>query len=78
MRTVNKFTDNELLFPDEIANKLCDYLKEHDIIIGNNYDELYDSLYHLKTVCENPFNFEHFRILYDTISSIAETIKTEE
>lgn len=78
MNIINRITNNNLIYPEDIAYKLYEYLKSKDICIGNKYDQLSDCLFHLKAVCDNPFNNEYFRVFYDVLSSIAETIETEE
>ena len=77
MTIINKITNNDWFYPEEITDKFCNYLKQNDIVVYND-DELQTALYHLKAVCENPYNSEYFRVFYDVLSSIAETITISE
>lgn len=78
MNIINKITNNSLVYPEDLAYSLYIYLYNKGIIIGKQYDDLSNALFHLKAVCENPFNAEYFRIFYDVLSAISETIPIQE
>lgn len=56
-------------YPQEMAEQLYELTKDMDYMDYEDEKEeviaeLEKALYHLKTVCENEHNQEHFRILY--------------
>ena len=73
--TTNKITNTTLLYPDDISETLTTFIaysyKEWKDLDG----QLIDSIYTLKAICENPFNDESYRTLYDVLSTVAEKLK---
>lgn len=57
-------------YPDEIAEVLCKLADfEPKGAIFNNVNE---ALYHWKAVCENPYNFDFYRVFWKVLESIVE------
>lgn len=75
---MSNFTQNTMLYPDEISEKLSLFIEKDN---GNYYSwkdldgELCDGLYNLYAIAQNPFNDEGYRVLYDVISTIAEKLE---
>lgn len=70
----NNITNNDTLSPDTISETLSCFIA-NDYYQWKDIDrELIDSIYTLNTICENPYNDEKYRVLYDVLSAVAAKI----
>ena len=60
--------DETIYYPDEIANTLCNMAfdcPDKDVV-----KQCEDALYQLKTIAENPYNFDFYRTLYKVLQTV--------
>ena len=75
---VSNFTQEAMLHPDEISEKLSLFIEKDN---GNYYSwkdldrNLYDGIYNLYAIAQNPFNDEAYRVLYDVLSTITDKLE---
>lgn len=67
----SNITNNDVLYPDEISKAFSYFLCDTYDSARKLDNEMIDGIEHLQAICENPFNNEYFRVLYDVLSSIA-------
>jgi len=67
-----RFPTDIFEYPEEIADTFINLINE-DIEDKDNYrTALIDGIYYVRTCAENSFNFDYFRVLYNTMAKIAE------
>ena len=75
---ISNFTHETMLHPSDISEKLSLFIEKDD---GNYYFwkdldcKLYDGLYNLYAIAQNPFNDDGYRVLYDVFSTIADKLE---
>lgn len=72
-------------YPEDIALALMavaegDNLQNFDEHgeLNQKIDDCKDALYHLMTICENPYNQDHFRTLWEVLQVVAERFESGE
>ena len=70
----NNITNTELLHPEDIARALSCFISEDYYTWKERENNLLEGLYTLYTICQNPFNSDEYRALYDSLSAVAEKL----
>ena len=81
MNMISKITGYEMKCPDEIAEKIFQYMEYNyysSVKADNDLTATIDCLEWLKSAAENPFNNQMFVTLYDVLSTLAEKIIAEQ
>ena len=71
----SNYTGNATLYPEDISEIFAYTVGQTAKEINEIDSELYDAICHLKTVADNPFNSEYFRVFYDVLSTVAQKLK---
>lgn len=58
-------------YPEDIANSICDYIKETD---PKKIDGTIEALVHLQAICENEYNHEYFRDFYKVLEALTDKL----
>lgn len=77
MSMYSKITGNDMKYPEEIAEKIFQYIEYNyysSIQADNDLTKATNCLQWLKTAAENPFNDQMFVTLYDVLSTLTEKI----
>ena len=74
----NNITNTELLHPEDISSALSCFISNEYYQWKDIDGQLIDSLYTLNTICQNPFNDNQYRVLYDVLSAVAEKLKAND
>lgn len=56
------------LYPEEIAESICDYIGENG---GETVGDVAEALNTLKAICENKYNSDYYRTFYKVLDKLA-------
>lgn len=59
-------------YPREIAEALCDLSGAENLADGNTVEACEDAIYDLMAICENEYNRDCYRVLWDVLESLTE------